>query len=171
MGEVLVLFSTLARFYSRGRQSGGYAMQIADHLFVYGTLLTVADHPMGALLRQHATFAGRGAIRARLYIIDDPDDPRQNSYPGAVPSGDVSDLVHGELYRLTNPESVLPQFDDYEACSPNWAEPHEFLRRRVPVSLDDGRALEAICYLYTWDVSRARHIPTGRFTEAAPDVR
>ena len=140
-------------------------------LFVYGTLLTTAAHPMGKLLREHGTILGHGSIRARLYIIDDPDEPGQNEYPGAVPSGSPSDRVHGEVYQLTAPDLVLHQFDDYEACSPRWPEPHEFLRRRVEVAMSDGGVMAAVTYLYTWDVSTARHIPSGRFTEIAPDVR
>lgn len=140
-------------------------------LFVYGTLLTVADHPMGNLLRDHSVFRGRGSIRARLYMIDDPDDPGQNFYPGAQPSGDPQDRVFGELYELTNPDAVLPSFDDYEACSPNWPEPHEFLRRKVPVTLEDGTTLPAVTYLYTWDVSSAEHIPSGRFAQISRDTR
>ncbi len=146
-------------------------MQTSDHLFVYGTLLTVAEHPMGTLLRRHAVFAGRGSIRARLYLIDDPDAPGQNSYPGALPSGNPADRVWGELYRLTDPAAVLPEFDDFEACSDRWAEPHEFLRRKVAVTMEGGSDREAITYLYTWDVSTAEHIPSGRFTTSAPEVR
>jgi gamma-glutamylcyclotransferase (GGCT)/AIG2-like uncharacterized protein YtfP len=140
-------------------------------LFVYGTLLTVARHPMGNLLREHGEFAGTGSIRARLYIIDDPDEPGQNFYPGAVPSANNEDRVHGELYALHSPELVLGEFDDYEACSPRWPEPHEFLRRRVEVLLECGTVKPALTYLYTWDVTSARHIASGRFTEASPDVR
>jgi len=140
-------------------------------LFVYGTLLTVADHPMGNLLRTHGALRGRGSIRARLYMIDDPDDPGQNFYPGALPSGDPQDRVYGELYNLTDPGAVLPQFDEYEACSANWPEPHEFLRRTVPVTLEDGETVSAVTYLYTWDVSGARHIASGRFNELSRDTR
>ena len=97
-------------------------MTYADNLplFVYGTLLTVARHPMGNLLREHGEYTGCGSIRARLYIINDPDEPDQNFYPGAVPSGNIGDRVHGELYSLRAPELVLEQFDDYEACSARW---------------------------------------------------
>ena len=148
-------------------------MTYADNLplFVYGTLLTVARHPMGNLLREHGEYTGCGSIRARLYIINDPDAPDQNFYPGAVPSGNVGDRVHGELYSLRAPELVLEQFDDYEACSARWPEPHEFLRRRVDVLLDCGTIQPAITYLYTWDVTTARHIASGRFTEVSPTVR
>ncbi|MEZ5924249.1 MAG: gamma-glutamylcyclotransferase family protein [Hyphomicrobiaceae bacterium] len=147
------------------------ATQPSVLLFVYGTLLTVARHPMGDLLREKARPAGLGSIQARLYVIQDPDDPR-NAYPGAKPSGDPRDRVHGALYEIVSDvEAVLAELDRYEACTPDWPEPHEFLRRRVPVRREDGSTCHAVCYLYTWDVSDARPIATGRYDIYSPDVR
>lgn len=140
-------------------------------LFVYGTLLTVSEHPMGALLRAHSDLVGKGSIRACLYMIDDPDQPGQNTYPGALPSGDPDDDVFGEVYRLREPDKVLPAFDDFEACSPRWPEPHEFVLRRVPVTMENGETLQAVSYLYSWDVSKAERIVSGRFTQVASDVQ
>ena len=141
------------------------------NLFVYGTLLTVADHAMGALLRAHSRFVGSGSIQARLYIIDDPDAPGENSYPGALPAAAPQDRVWGDVYHLDNPSTVLPAFDDYEACSDKWPEPHEFMLRRVTVRMKDGSELGARSYLYTWDVSGAQRVPSGRWTQVARDVR
>lgn len=141
------------------------------NLFVYGTLLTVAEHEMGTLLRANSTFVGSGSIRARLYVIDDPDDPGQNSYPGALPAADPKDRVWGDIYQVKSPETVLPAFDAYEACSPDWPEPHEFMLRKVPVLLEDGTEIAAHTYLYTWDVTTAQHVPSGRWTQVARDVR
>ena len=56
------------------------------HLFVYGTLTRTAGHPMGARLRAHSAYVGPGAIRARRYVIRDPDG-LEGAYPGALPSG------------------------------------------------------------------------------------
>lgn len=141
------------------------------HLFVYGTLLTIADHPMGALLRQYGRMIGTGSIQARLYIIDDPDDPGQNFYPGALPAANPADRVYGEVYEITDPDAVFPAFDRYEACSPDWPEPHEFILRRVTVTLADGAVLPAVSYLYSWDVSGAEPVPSGRFAGPAGAVR
>ena len=142
-----------------------------QHLFVYGTLRASADHPMSRLLQDHARLVGAGAIRARLYIIDDPDEPGQNFYPGALPSGRPEDQVFGEVYRILNPDAVFPAFDRYEACSPDHPEPHEFILRRVTVRMEDGRDLEARSYLYSWDVADAQRIESGRYADRAPDVR
>ncbi len=141
------------------------------HLFVYGTLRASADHPMGRLLRDHAELIGAGSIRARLYVIDDPDEPGQNFYPGALPSPDPGDRVYGELYLITRPEHVFAAFDRYEACSPDHPEPHEFILRQIPVRMEDGQQILARSYLYSWDVSGAERVLSGRYTDRAPDVR
>ena len=140
-------------------------------LFVYGTLQTGSEHPNGALLRENAELLGSGRIQARLYIINDPDDPGQNFYPGAVPSAKSCDKVFGEVYRITKPEIVFPVLDDYEACSENWPEPHEFIQRKLLVSLDDGTAVTALSYIYSWDVSSAEHVVSGRYERLAANVR
>lgn len=141
-----------------------------SHLFVYGTLLAVADHPMGRLLRGGATLIGQGWFRGRLYIIDDPEEPG-NRYPGAVPSGFAADRVHGEIWHLTDTERLIDAFDVYEACDPSRPEPHEFTRRVIPVTGEDGATVWAASYLYAWDTSRASLIPDGQFTHHMPDTR
>lgn len=145
-------------------------MTASTHLFVYGTLLTAAEHPMGQKLRDGAKLVGIGWIRACLYNIDDPEDPG-NLYPGAVPSGYDHDRVYGELYVLRDPGSLLLAFDIYEACDVSRPEPHEFQRRAVPVTLDDGRVLSAVSYLYGWDLSRATRISSGRYNLVSPVPR
>ncbi|MGR3501427.1 gamma-glutamylcyclotransferase family protein [Pseudaestuariivita sp.] len=144
---------------------------MTERLFVYGTLRASADHPMGRLLRDHAALIGTGTIRARLYIINDPDTPGDNFYPGAVPCASDAERVEGEVYALHDPETVQAAFDEYEACSPNWPEPHEFILRRVPVTLQSGEEVWARSYLYAWDVTGARHVASGVFDALARDVR
>jgi len=142
-----------------------------DLLFIYGTLLSVAGHPMGDLLRTQATRVGAGTIRARLYIVREVDDEGENFYPGAVPSANPQDQVYGEVYRLTDPGQVYPDFDRFEACAPEWPEPHEFLLRRIPVQMEDGTHMTAVAYLYAWDVTGAEFVPSGRYERYAPTVR
>jgi gamma-glutamylcyclotransferase (GGCT)/AIG2-like uncharacterized protein YtfP len=141
-----------------------------DLLFVYGTLLKRADHPLGALMRARSRLVGEGSIRARLYHICDPDDAA-NFYPGAVPAGGEHERVHGEVYELDGAAELFQVLDHYEACSPSWPEPHEFLRRRVPVRLARGGGAQACCYLYTWDVTTAAWIASGRYVESEMSAR
>ena len=126
---------------------------------------------MGQLLRANARSLGFGSICARLYIVDDPDAPGESRYPAALPSPNSSERVFGEVFEVLSPDVVFPELDAFEACSPEWPEPHEFLRRNVTVTMADGTECAAMTYLYTWDVSTAEHIPSGRYTEVSPDVR
>lgn len=130
--------------------------------------MTAADHPIGNKLRQSSDLIGLGWIRACLYHIQDPEEPG-NRYPGAVPSGYDHDRVHGEVYALHDDAAgLIAAFDIYEACDPSRPEPHEFMRRRVPVTLEDNRVVEAISYFYAWDLSRATQVPSGRFNRHVP---
>lgn len=142
-----------------------------DRLFVYGTLLAVAQHPLGDLLRAKARLLGPGHIQARLYIASEVDDQGPNTYPGAVPSADPADKVFGEVWEITDKDALYPVFDRYEACTEDWPEPHEFLLRSVPVTLETGTQVWAGSYLYAWDTSRCELVPSGRFSQVAPDVR
>ena len=142
-----------------------------DLLFIYGTLKAASGHPLGQLLRDNATYVGSGSIQARLYIVTEFDEQGPNSYPGALPSPDPGDRVHGEVWRVNDPNAVWPALDRHEACSDDWPEPHEFRLSRVPVAMDDGRRLLAQSYLYAWDVTGALPVPSGRFDEVAPTVR
>ena len=142
-----------------------------SHLFVYGTLLSEAGHPMGALLAEHAKKLGNGSIQARLYMIEEVDDQGLNTYPGAVPSPHKEDRVYGAVYEIRQPEPLFTEFDRFEACAPGWPEPYEFELRPIDVRLESGEMLRAASYLYTWDTSRATLIPEGRYTRVSADVR
>lgn len=143
----------------------------APFLFVYGTLLQGSGHPMSRHLGLHASVVSPGSIQARLYIISEVDAEGPNSYPGAVPSPHPEDRVHGDLYRVNDPESLFDRFNDFEACAPGWPEPYEFLLRPIEVTQSTGEQVWAQSYLYTWDTSRARLIPSGRFTQDLSSAR
>ncbi len=129
-----------------------------DHLFVYGTLMRGFDHPMAAMLSRSADFLGEARCRGRLYLV--------KHYPGLVLSGDVADVVFGELYRLRQPEAMLREFDMYEACGEGFAAPTEYVRQMLPVAQDDGAVSEAWTYIYNWPVTQLPRIASGRFLES-----
>jgi gamma-glutamylcyclotransferase (GGCT)/AIG2-like uncharacterized protein YtfP len=129
----------------------------SDRLFVYGTLMRGFDHPMAQLLSRSADFIGEASCRGRLY--------RVKHYPGLVLSDDASDVVFGELYRLRQPAELLREFDMYEACGEGFAEPTEYVRRMLPVTLRDGAVREAWTYVYNWPVAHLPWIASGRFLE------
>jgi gamma-glutamylcyclotransferase (GGCT)/AIG2-like uncharacterized protein YtfP len=131
----------------------------SDRLFVYGTLMRDFDHPMAQLLSRSADFIGQARCQGRLYLV--------KHYPGLVLSDAADDVVSGELYRLKQPEALLREFDMYEACGEGFAEPTEYIRRLLPVTLVDGaseaQTAEAWTYLYNWPVADLPRIASGRF--------
>lgn len=129
-----------------------------DLLFVYGTLMRGYDHPMSRLLSANAAFEGEVSCRGQLHLI--------RHYPGLVLSGEAGDVVHGELYRLREPDALLREFDMYEACGEGFPEPTEYVRRVLPVTRTGGDAVEAWTYVYNWPVSHLPRIESGRFQKA-----
>ena len=129
-----------------------------DHLFVYGTLMRGFDHPMAAMLSRSADFLGEARCQGRLYLV--------KHYPGLVLSGDVADVVFGELYGLRQPEAMLREFDMSEACGEGFAAPTEYVRQMLPVAQDDGTVSEAWTYIYNWPVTQLPRIASGRFLES-----
>jgi gamma-glutamylcyclotransferase (GGCT)/AIG2-like uncharacterized protein YtfP len=129
----------------------------SDLFFVYGTLMRGFDHPMARLLSSHADFLGDAYCRGRLYLV--------KHYPGLTLSDDPSEIVHGELFRLREPIALLREFDMYEACGEGFAEPTEYVRQMLNVSLANGGAREAWTYLYNWPVAELPRIMSGRFLE------
>jgi gamma-glutamylcyclotransferase (GGCT)/AIG2-like uncharacterized protein YtfP len=132
---------------------------ISDLLFVYGTLMRGFDHPMAQLLSRSAGFIGEARCRGRLYLV--------KHYPGLVLSDDPTEVVFGELYRLRQPRELLAEFDMYEACGEGFAEPTEYIRQMLSVTLADGTAA-AWTYVYNWPVAHLTRIASGRFPASQP---
>jgi len=132
-------------------------LMTSDLLFVYGTLMPGFDHPMATLLQRGSDFIGEARCRGRLYLV--------RHYPGLVLSDDANDVVFGEVYRLRQPNELLREFDIYEACGEGFAEPTEYIRRMLPVTLGNGAVSEAWTYVYNWPVAHLPRIALGRFLE------
>jgi gamma-glutamylcyclotransferase (GGCT)/AIG2-like uncharacterized protein YtfP len=128
----------------------------SDRLFVYGTLMRGFDHPMARLLSSNADFLGDARCRGRLYLV--------KHYPGLVLSDDPAEIVFGELYRLRAPNELLREFDMNEACGEGFAEPTQYVRQMLPVTLND-QTEQAWTYLYNWPVAHLPRIASGRFLE------
>jgi gamma-glutamylcyclotransferase (GGCT)/AIG2-like uncharacterized protein YtfP len=135
----------------------------SDRLFVYGSLMRDFNHPMAQLLSRSADFIGEAHCRGRLYLV--------KHYPGMVLSDAADEFVFGELYRLKQPEALLREFDMYEACGEGFAEPTEYIRQMLPVTLvgDEPATSEATSeawtYFYNWPVADLPRIVSGRFME------
>ena len=79
--------------------------------------------------------------------------------------------MHGVLYRDHTPEPMYSIFDNYEAFNEGWPEPSESLLRPTDVIQGNGQVIRAASYLYTWDISRATSVTSGRFTDTASNAR
>lgn len=130
---------------------------MTELLFVYGTLLKEAGHPMHKVLLGQSDFVSPGRLQGRLYAVHD--------YPGAVLSRRRGQWVHGELYAMRHPASLLARLDHYEGCAPEVPPPHEYRREIQPILLPDDTLRPAWVYLYIRDTSRLRPIPSGYFLE------
>lgn len=112
-----------------------------DYLFVYGTLRKGAANSTHGLLAPHGRFVAFATYQGKLYRVVD-------EYPGAIPSSDPKDIVHGEVYCLSRPEVAFAHLDAYEKCGPGFPQPAEYVRRRAEVTLDNGKAVSAWLYVY-----------------------
>jgi gamma-glutamylcyclotransferase (GGCT)/AIG2-like uncharacterized protein YtfP len=77
---------------------------VLDLLFVYGTLRSEFDNRYARLLRKQATLVGKGTVPGSIYRVD--------HYPAYRPG--PAGEVHGELYRLAEPEATFKVLDEYE---------------------------------------------------------
>lgn len=136
----------------------------SEFLFVYGTLMRGYPHPMARELAQRAAYKGRAAYQGRLFLVE--------SYPGAVPSANKDDVVHGEVFHLHD-LSYLAAFDHYEACDPGASKPTQYRRVIQTVQMDSGETVETWIYLYNWPTSKLSRIASGKFPMPAastPDL-
>lgn len=114
-----------------------------DVLFVYGSLRSEFDNPYAQFLRETAELLGRAAVRGSIFPI--------GRYPGY--RNEPHGTVHGELWRLRDPEATLSALDEYESF--------DYQRAIVPVI--EGSVSEAWIYVYIGDVQDDRRILTGDF--------
>jgi gamma-glutamylcyclotransferase (GGCT)/AIG2-like uncharacterized protein YtfP len=129
-------------------------------LFVYGTLLSRARHPMGARLQREALLLGAATMPGRLYNL--------GRYPGMVEAAGPEPLVHGELYALEVPATSLEWLDAYEGIVPGKPESSPYARVERPALLASGETLDAWVYLYRKSVEARPEVPGGHWI--APPV-
>ena len=129
-----------------------------QYLFVYGTLRQHSDNEMSKILQQNANYIDEATFQGRLFRVDD--------YPGAVPSQSPADLVKGEVYRLAQPDLLLPQLDRYEECAIDFPQPTEFARKIYQVRLIGGDIIQAWVYLYNRTTDGLELLLSGDFLNA-----
>lgn len=125
-----------------------------DFLFTYGTLMQGFENPFAQRLHTSSTFEGKGSFPGLLYKI--------SWYPGAVYDEKSESRVFGGVYRLTSKALLLPELDDYEDVFED-EQKSLYLRKIIPVQMQDGSALPCWVYLYNQDITGFEKIGTGDF--------
>lgn len=128
-------------------------------IFVYGTLLTRARGELGAdmrvRLKKVSTSLGEATIPGRLFDL--------GTFPVMIAAAEPSDIVHGEVLQLDDPESTFVWLDPYEGITPGHRRQGEYERVRRTVRLESGETLETWVYLYVADIAHLPRITSGRW--------
>ena len=122
-------------------------MKNSTYLLVYGTLRKGVGHPMHWILERYGICQGTGSFRGKLFDL--------GRFPGATASGNDSDCVVGEIYRLQRASKALAILDDYEGDL--------FQRTQVSARVNDRKTITAWTYLYTGTVKTHRRITSGDY--------
>jgi gamma-glutamylcyclotransferase (GGCT)/AIG2-like uncharacterized protein YtfP len=139
------MFSARARAKAVQSVITHYYNQVAEYLFVYGTLRGEFENVHARRLREEARLAGPATVRGSIFRI--------SHYPGfrAAPEGEV----HGELYCLTDPSKTLAELDRYEGA--------EYRRVPITVSTRDKTNVMAWIFEYASEPPAAGRIASGDF--------
>jgi gamma-glutamylcyclotransferase (GGCT)/AIG2-like uncharacterized protein YtfP len=126
-----------------------------EFVFFYGTLMLPFQRAGVSRIEKHLRLIGRGTINAALFDL--------GIYPAAVPTPDGT--VHGEVYEMLEPLTVLRELDGIEGYRASEPESSLYMRVSTPVVLDDGRTMDAWVYFYNAPLGRAERIASGDYLE------
>ncbi len=123
-------------------------------LFVYGTLRRGCDGAEARRLSTEGEWLGQARLRGLLYRVD--------WYPALVMDADEMGWVIGDLFRMTDPATILAWLDRYEECGPDFPEPQEYRRVIAEAKGVDGSgAVRAWVYVYMRDTEGLPWIEGG----------
>ena len=107
-----------------------------DLLFVYGTLLTRARGELGADMRARlkkvSSSLGEATIPGRLFDL--------GTFPVMIAAAAPSDVVHGEVLQLDDPESTFVWLDPYEGITPGHRRQDEYERVLSRIEIEELHA-------------------------------
>ena len=126
-----------------------------QNLFVYGTLMSHAGHPMGARLARESRLIGHGMLPGKLLDL--------GSYPALVEPGAGGELVYGEVRALNTPATSLRWLDDYERVIPGREAQSDYARLTRMVRLEAGGEVEAWVYVFQARLVRPSFIADGHW--------
>ena len=107
------------------------------------------------VLARYCYYVSDGYIQGKLYEV--------NGYPGAIESNNQQDKVFGEIYRMMDDNTILSKLDKYEECTDKFPKPHEYIRKKLPVTLSDSSIVTAWVYIFNHDVSNLIAIKSGDY--------
>ncbi|WP_114940341.1 gamma-glutamylcyclotransferase family protein [Mucilaginibacter endophyticus] len=129
-------------------------MEITNRfLFVYGTLLQPGNE-FADYLNKHCKFINKGKVNGRLYDIGE--------YPGAVIDNAEALFIHGAIFIMDEPQTILEVIDDYEGIGEAYDHPQEYTRELVKIQTVNG-AENCWMYIYNLPVSTHRQIIGGDY--------
>ena len=128
---------------------------MSQFAFFYGTLMTPFNRTGRLRVQEHLVYTGRGSIGAALFDL--------GIYPAAVPAAEGR--VWGEVYEMTHPAIVLQALDELEGYRVDEPESSLYTRVLTPVTLEDGRTVQAWAYFYNAPLGRAERIESGDYLE------
>lgn len=128
---------------------------MSELVFFYGTLMTPFNRASRRRVDHDLAYAGRGAISGVLFDL--------GIYPAAVPASDSR--VWGEVYEMSHPTIVLQALDELEGFRAAEPESSLYTRALTPVTLEDGRVVDAWVYFYNAPLGRAERIYSGDYLE------
>jgi gamma-glutamylcyclotransferase (GGCT)/AIG2-like uncharacterized protein YtfP len=126
---------------------------MTDLVFFYGTLMTGFRRPGRTRIDLALAPVGHGWIGAVLFDL--------GIYPAAIPNTD--NRVRGEVHRMLDPGAVLGTLDEIEGYRPDMPDASLYVRHETPVTLDDGRNMNAWVYFYNAPLGGAQQIESGDY--------
>ena len=136
---------------------GGFyiLLPVGDLVFFYGTLMAGFDRRRRAGIDDRLTYVGRGSIAGALFDL--------GIYPAAIPAREGR--VWGEVYEMSDAETVLAALDDIEGYRPDRPDASLYIRQKTDVRLPDGAVAPASVYFYNAPLARAPRIVSGDYLE------
>jgi gamma-glutamylcyclotransferase (GGCT)/AIG2-like uncharacterized protein YtfP len=126
-----------------------------EFIFVYGTLRKETATNMNDILTRYSDYFSAGYLQGKLYEV--------NGYPAAIESNNPQDKVYGEIYKIRNSRLLLPELDTYEECTRQFPEPHEYIRKKLIITLLDGSHISAWVYIFNHNVQNLMPISSGDY--------
>jgi gamma-glutamylcyclotransferase (GGCT)/AIG2-like uncharacterized protein YtfP len=128
---------------------------MTDLVFFYGTLMSAFKRAGRERVNSRLMPAGHGSIRAALFDL--------GIYPAAIPAAESR--VRGEVHRMTDPEAVLRELDQFEGYRPSQPDTSLYRRVETEVTFDEGDIATAWVYFYNAPLGRAQRIESGDYLD------